>query len=736
MSDPTFTHDLAASPDRAYDLLNREWLLTNATGGYAAGTALGCPTRRYHGLLVASAKPPVARYVCLSQIWEQLLLHKPDPDAPESDISQPLELSSLMFRSGEGGTLFAPRGHELLTRFQRGVTVRWEYAWGDVHVSRELTLHHQQQAITLRYHVRGLDKASSSAQLRLHPMVALRDFHSLLHKWGSEFAVEQARPNAAIFRHHDVAMTMAVQHEAARWTDGGHWWENVFYPLEAQRGQDDSEDLHVPGRFEINLPPEPENEIVLTAALGEQPAEPATAESRLKQIEPIRAQLAAARPEPPAAGNHTRRAASGSDRDRRLADLLALAADDFVVERTLGGRKLATILAGYPWFADWGRDTFIALPGLLLTTGRHDEARAVLEIFAGAIRDGLVPNRFDDYDEHAAHYNTVDASLWFLHAALAWFEATGDQDAWRDWLGWACVRIVEAYMAGTGDRPEAPGQKLIRMDDDGLIAAGDPSTQLTWMDAAIGEEGSPERVVFTPRPGKAVEINALWYSGLLSLADALDRGGLPPARRDAPEVDRATLAERYRELAGKVKRSFVNVFWRDELGYLLDHVWTDPQGQTHEDASLRPNQVFALSLPHSPLGRARQRQVLQAVEAHLLTPAGLRTLPPGDPHYHPHYAGDRFHRDKAYHQGTVWPWLIGPYAEAVLRVGQFGPGARKRAAAALDPLLSALVEPEGGLNSALGQLAEIHDAEPPHQPRGCFAQAWSVAEVLRVWSLL
>ncbi|HEX7010578.1 MAG TPA: amylo-alpha-1,6-glucosidase, partial [Phycisphaeraceae bacterium] len=594
-----------------------------------------------------------------------------------------------------------------------------------------------------------------------------RDFHSVLLRASSGPFRFDLRDQNLVVRHNATVVTLVCP--GARFAPNDHWWYGVHYPLELERGQEDAEDYFVPGSFEIDLPATSVQEVTLTVALGEEPATPLSApHARAAHLKPIADHLA--KPPPPAPDSRAPRATSTASPapDAALARALALASDDFIVGRTLHGQRLATIIAGYPWFADWGRDTFIALPGLLLETGRLDEARAVLRAFAGAIHHGLVPNRFDDYDQQYAHYNTVDASLWFIRAAIAYLHASGDEESWRHWLAQACVHIVESYQAGTGDPQEAQGielpaaqepaaqpTKLIRMTEDGLITAGTPQTQLTWMDAAVGAPGSPGRVVFTPRPGKAVEINALWYSALLELAQVLEKAA-PPQELPAPANQ---LAQRYRRLAAKVKRAFVATFWSKQHSHLIDHIYVDELGQEHRDASLRPNQIFAVALPHSPLTQAQQRQVVQAVRQKLLTPAGLRTLSPDDPHYHGRYTGSPYQRDEAYHQGTVWPWLIGPYVEAVLRVGQFSPKARAEAAEAIQPLLDRLVNspatPAPGQPpspvpppstttdrptlppvGAVGQLHEIHEGDPPHRPVGCIAQAWSVAEVLRAWRLI
>ncbi|MFW6060575.1 MAG: amylo-alpha-1,6-glucosidase [Phycisphaeraceae bacterium] len=736
--DPWLTHALETDHD-PLALLEREWLLTNGTGAFAAGTAMGCPTRRYHGLLIGATQPPVGRVMALNQIWEQLVLHRPGEAG-----TQTLTFNTLMFRAPDGRPIHSPRGFELLRRFERGLTVRWHYAWGEIELERELNLHWQQQAATLRYLVRGLDTAQCRATLHLAPMLTLRDFHSLRHAdahldhkldgdtlrvYHEDHCITlRAWPDPSVevssSRSQVSSSSLRAKKESAkpaavtdiRFEPKPDWWYGVHYPIDQERGQGDAEDYFVPGAFVMEAPESSACEAALTVALGPDVAEPVIDPAdRARHLEPIVTALT------PATRSKKKEAAKRKP-DNLLPRTLAIAADDFIVARRIKGEQLCSIIAGYPWFADWGRDTFIALPGLLLETGRHNEARQVLQAFAGHMQRGLVPNRFDDYSDSAAHYNTVDASLWFIHAALQYLAATRDNAAWRDWLAPACMQIVEAYLTGTDHD--------IRCDDDGLVTAGSYRTQLTWMDAAVGE------VVFTPRPGKAVEINALWHNALAGLADCVGGMKFPTEHEALAGPPDAAL----HKLANRVKRAFGQVFWRDELGYLLDHVWTDPQGQVQPDASCRPNQIFAVSLPHSPLAQARQRKVLATVRDRLLTPVGLRTLPRDDERYHGHYRGDQLQRDAAYHQGTIWPWLIGPYAEAVLRVGRFGAKPRREAAEAIATLLATLADNADTPQGSIGQLHEIHEAEPDahgrHRPVGAFAQAWSVAEVLRLWHMI
>ena len=375
---------------------------------------------------------------------------------------------------------------------------------------------------------------------------------------------------------------------------------------------------------------------------------------------------------------------------------LAEAAGQFVVKRRMGEQWLTSIIAGYPWFADWGRDTMISLPGLLLCTRRLAEARAVLLAFARHLRNGLIPNFFHDTDPPA--YNTVDASLWFVHATREYLRLSNDSNCAE--IIDACRAIISAYRNGT--------DLHIRMDEDGLVTSGDETSQLTWRDA------KRDGVVFTPRHGKAVEICSLWHNALCCLAELTDRD------------DEAT---ELRELADRVARSFQRSFWWPERECLHD-VLLPLDGAWQPVRRVRPNQIFAVSLPFSPLTIDQQRSVVGIVRERLLTPFGLRTLDPDDPGYQGRYEGDLMQRDGAYHNGTVWPWLIGPYCEAVLRINDFSDPARDEVRRTIRPLLGELDR------GCLNQIAEIYDGSEPHRPSGCPAQAWSVAELLRVQTLL
>lgn len=682
--------------------LSKIWLLTNGSGAYAMGTLPGVNTSRYHGLLIAATRPPVGRIAVLNQVLEQLSIAR--PKGGESTF----EFNTLRFNDGQGQPAYAPAGHAMLARFDRGLSVRWEYRLEFGSFIRELFLHWKEQAATVRYALNLSPDAWAvrPPRLRLSPMLSLRDFHALNHRGqGLPMSVHRDRADLVRIERSNLAVTLQGP---GHWQDASpdaHWWTGVHYPMDAERGQECFEDLFVPGGFQIDLTHDATMDLALSVALGDQPADPHDWMTDERQSLIQGYQQALLEPSTDAA-----KAEPGNPL-ARTARLLAIAGDDFIVDRPFKGKTLATIMAGYPWFADWGRDTFIALPGLMLCTGRYEQAHDVLKLYAQAIADGLVPNRFDDYDQQAAHYNTVDASLWFLRAAIEYVQCTDDRDAWEEWLAPACLSIIQAYVQGT--------KYAIHVTGDGLISAGNPTTQLTWMDAACNGH------VFTPRPGKAVEINSLWYYALVSLTDLL--AGVTTVEAGA--------ADHCRRLAERVRRSFVKVFWDDQRQYLFDSVYQDEQGRTFIDLALRPNQIFAVSLPVSPLPKTKQQAVVATIGRWLATPVGLRTLALGDPNYHGRYSGDGYQRDKAYHQGTIWPWLIGPYAEAILRVGDFTPQAKAQARAVLSPLLEEMLGP------TLGQLHEIYEADAllpggRHRPVGCMAQAWSVAEVIRIWQML
>jgi predicted glycogen debranching enzyme len=622
-------------PDR------REWLETDGLGGFAMGTVGLARTRRYHGLLVAACLPPAGRMVLVNGV--EAWLERPDGSTTP--------LSAQRYAGG----VVHPDGHARVARFAHEPWPTWSYdasAGGLVH---ELVMAHGAPVVLLSW--RG--PAQPGVTLCVRPLLSGRDYHSLHHENGAfDFHVAQ-NGHAHVFRPYGAAVPGVLARATGAFQHAPEWYRRFAYDEERARGLDDQEDLASPGVFRFELSTGAPARLVLAADLP-------SAHARLDADDLL-------------AGERERRAGFPSPLHR--------AADQYLVARGSG----QTIIAGYPWFCDWGRDTFIALRGLCLATGRVADARAILAEWSGAVSQGMLPNRFPDRGE-APEYNSVDAALWYAVAVDDTLHAAGgaaDDDAPR--LLAAVESIVAGYAAGT--------RHGIRADADGLLACGEPGVQLTWMDAKIGDW------VVTPRIGKPIEIQALWIRAL-ELA----------ARRE----------QRWAALAARARASLRARFWDDARGFLADVV-DDGHVAGAVDASLRPNQLFALGgLGDSLLPPAETRRALDAVEAALATPLGPRSLAPGSPGFAPLYQGGPRDRDAAYHQGTVWPWLVGPFVEAWVRVRGGAPDARRAAHDRfLAPILAHLEQ------AGLGHVSEIADAMPPHTPRGCPFQAWSLGELLR-----
>lgn len=636
------------------DLLGLEWLRTNRYGAYSASTAAGCNTRRYHGLLVAATQPPLGRIVALSTVMERLYIH-----------NQPFDLATNEFP----GT-FSPRGEMCLQEFRDDSAATFVYRIDRTTLVKRVVLSRKANSVAVHYRLLG-----PADRLVLRPLVALRDYHQLRHAH---------RPNGMGFDAQDSAVTvheptfsaMPLHMEIRKgfFRSAPQWWYQITYRADAARGQDATEDLYSPGQFVWT--PDTKRTCKFVASLGEPnnvSVKKTVRKRRKKHLRLLR-----------------------KFPNDALSGHLASVAETFLVNRVRHDEKGLSILAGFPWFADWGRDTFIALPGLLLVPGRRKLARRVLGLYAGEISRGMVPNRFDDYGRHP-HYNSIDASLWFLLAVERYLASgAGVADPfWADVLQPACIEILSSYREGT--------RFGIAAGEDELLTGGTGETQLTWMDAQV--DGQP----VTPRAGRAVECNSLWYCAHRALAERLADAG----------DSRSGI---YHRMADRIGESFRRTFWNEAGGYLYDVV-----GENGGDASLRPNQIFAVSLPYSPLTPAQQRSVVQTVREALLTPRGLRTLAPSDPRYQGRYEGSWAERDAAYHQGTVWAWLMGAFVEAWLKIQtpEALPAARAEARTWLDGFGEHLAE------AGLGSISEIFDGDAPHTPRGCFAQAWSVGEILR-----
>ena len=653
------------------EMLTREWLVTNGLGGYASGTVSGVATRRYHGLLISALPAPHGRTLFLAHLTEELLLAD----------------GTWLRITGEeiAGTLHL-HGADYLEDFhlEAGLPV-WRYRIAELVLEKRVFMPHEQNTVHVQYRL----VSGSSASLKLVPTVHFRSH---------DFPVSTPLPEPFTLTSYQDRYELSANTELPTlrmWLQGdspvlrteGHRIPELIYRIEESRGYEASGDLWSPGYFSFQLTAD----------------RPATLVASTEAWETV----TALQPEAALAAELQRRqrliAAAHPEAQTDLGAELVLAADQFLIKPATrvddeavaraSGDSARTVIAGYHWFTDWGRDTMISLEGLTLTTGRHAEAGYILRTFAHHVRDGLIPNLFPEGATEGL-YHTADATLWFFHALDRYVEATGDPTMLESLLP-TLRNIVDCHLEGT--------RFGIRVDPaDGLLTQGALGYQLTWMDAKVGDW------VVTPRRGKAVEINALWYNALRNLETWLRQYG-----------DLAAAAN-LGAYAARVWQSFNSRFWYGDGSYLYDVV----DGEQGDDAACRPNQVFAISLPHPVLDRKHWPRVLEVVQSRLLTPVGLRSLAPGHPDYKPVYYGDLRARDAAYHQGTVWGWLIGPFIDAWMKVH---PEDGDTARTFVENFASHLGE------ACIGSISEVFDAEAPYWPRGCAAQAWSVAEVLRCW---
>ncbi|HJP92171.1 MAG TPA: amylo-alpha-1,6-glucosidase [Pyrinomonadaceae bacterium] len=628
-----------------------EWLETNGIGGFSSSTVIGLNTRRYHGLLTAATKPPVGRFVLLSKLEETLVID-----------GRRYELSANQYP----GTVH-PQGFNYQTGFRLDPFPMFVYEIEGLRIEKTVFMVQGENTTVVQYEL--LEAPSSENRvaeinLEIRTLIAFRDYHSTTHENGALNPQIETENGLIIIRPYTGLTSLYLAHNAAAIDSNGYWYRNFQYAVEQERGLDFVEDLFSPCALIFNWRSGGRLSIVASTERHDV----AKADSyRKTEIE--------------------RRKESGNEANP-LVGALRTAADQFIAARERG----KTVIAGYHWFADWGRDTMIALPGLTLATGQSDIARSILAEFANHIDRGMLPNRFPDAGE-TPEYNTVDATLWFFEAVRSFLQYTGDYDFVQTDLYAVLKDIIDWHVKGT--------RYQIHVDHDGLLFAGEPGVQLTWMDAKVGDW------VVTPRHGKPVEIQALWYNALRVMEQLAGRFKDAKAKKE------------YAALADKACGSFNNTFWNEDAGCLYDVV----NGEVRDD-SIRPNQVIAISLPNTLLSKERAASVLRVVERDLLTPRGLRTLSPRDPHYIGRYEGGPRSRDGAYHQGTVWPWLMGPYITAYIKT--FGnQAAREFAAMWLHNFQEHLRE------GCLGQVSEIFDGDAPHTPRGCVAQAWSVAELLR-----
>jgi predicted glycogen debranching enzyme len=639
---------------------SREWLVTNGIGGYASGTVAGGMSRRYHGLLVAALQPPVGRTQLVAWINEVARYERTE-----------FALATQRWLSGA----VEPKGFQHIEEFRlKGTTPVWTYALGHARLEKRVWMEHGANTTYVRYTL----VSGEPLELALKALVNYRDFHGNTHAGDWRMQVESAERGVRVVAF-DGATPFYLKSAEGNCEPRHEWYRDCFFRVERERGLDDHEDHLLAAEFRTTLQSGQSVTIVLTteetASLDVEATLVACAAHEVKILEAFERR-------------------SGGSASPQWLKQLALAADQFIVKRVLPEQPEGrSVIAGYHWFGDWGRDTMIALPGLTLTTGRTEVARRILLAFARYVDGGMLPNNFPDSGGRP-EYNTVDAGLWCFEAARQYLAATNDTATVAE-LFPVLAEMIDAHVRGT--------RFHIQVDtSDGLLYAGEPGVQLTWMDAKIGDW------VVTPRIGKPVEVNALWINALATMVDF------------ARELNKVT--ERYEALSAKAAKSFRR-FWNEGRGCCFDVIDAPGIGS---DSSLRPNQIFAVALPVSPLTGDQQKRVVDICGQRLLTPYGLRSLAPQEPAYQGHYRGGPRERDAAYHQGTVWGWLLGPFALAHYRVY----GDRDAALQVLDAVADAI----GAYG--VGTLAEIFDGDPPFPPKGCIAQAWTVAEVLRVWTHL
>ncbi len=650
----SFDRDILFSDRR----LHAEWLETNGLGGWSGSTLMGCNTRRYHGLLVASIRPPSDRMVMVAKMDETIIAGG----------------ERFQLGTNDYGDVIHPQGYSFLRSFNRELFPEFVYEAGGITLRKTVLMVHGENTTLIKYEVLY---AKEPCVIEFLPLLAGRDYHRLLHAdetLQESVLFDKGELHVSWFR--DVP-ELVVHFPGAEFYPNSDWYYHFHYDQEKSRGLDFSEDLYTPGHFTINAGQGDVFYLVLsTENKKQQPAELLFHH----EVERRKRLLA--------------------DETEPIMQQLLLAADQFIVKRKLSpvnsgeNNEGATIMAGYHWFTDWSRDTMISLPGLCLFTNRLEDAKKILLVFAQSVSQGMLPNRFQDHGEPPA-YNNVDGTLWYFIAIHHYLQASGDKHFVLEALLPVLQNIIDWHFKGT--------RYGIRVDEDGLLFAGETGYQLTWMDAKVGDW------VVTPRMGKPVEVQALWYNALRIFGALLQENG------------QAKKAGTMKAHARRAKKSFAARFWNEGAGCLFDRMDESDQ----PDASLRPNQVFAVSLPYPLVEGEKARSIVQVIEEKLVTPRGLRTLSPEDPGYLGRYEGDQWHRDASYHQGTVWSWLLGPYMDALFNT-QKPVIARAKANRIIQNFLPHLEE------AGVGTISEIFDGDPPHTARGCIAQAWGVAEILRV----
>lgn len=636
--------------------ISKEWLLTNGIGGFAGSTLCGANSRRYHGLLLAAMEPPAGRHLVISKF-------------DESVWSEGVGHDIYSHKSGD----FIKEGYKYLETFTFDPLPTYNYRVNNILIEKKICMIYGENTTVIRYTVRS---GNESAEMRIAPLVNYRDYHQCARRESLRFD-SSYEGNKITIRPFDLPLKISIESDTGEFIpQHNNWFFNMVYPVEVQRGLDCNEDHYIPGYYLLKLKPNSAMTASFKVSVEDSPSQKtasqviAEEELRIKKLK------------------------DSCPYDDEFAKRMFAAADAFIVRRGTGDSK--TVIAGYPWFCDWGRDTMISLPGLALVTGRYSDAKNIIRAFAEYEKDGLLPNVFPDKGGEPA-YNNVDSPLWYFETVWLYLLATNDYDFIKAEIYPVLKRIISAYIKGT--------HYDIHMDSDHLITAGDQTTQLTWMDAKVGDK------VFTPRHGKPVEINALWFNAL-TIAGVLAN----KFSDDFPEI---------RGLAEKARESFNKVFWNEKKECLFDVV-----GKNKKDDKVRPNQIFACSLTHAVVNGEKAKKIVKKVWDQLYTPFGIRTLSPDSPEFEARYEGDRYRRDESYHQGTAWPWLTGHFIAAYLRNENYSDESRRKAMQMLEPFRKEMDM------SCIGHIAEIFDATDPQYPKGCCAQAWSLAEILRAYDMI
>ncbi|KAB2880612.1 glycogen debranching protein [bacterium] len=642
-----------------YFATQKEWLETNGIGGFASSTIIGANVRRYHGLLVASLKPPTHRFVLLSKLEENISING----------------KTYEFSTNQYPFIIYPEGHKNIERFEYDVYPRFIYRFNDTIIEKSVIMLHGENSTIIRYRV---VKSEQPVTLTVRPLCAFRDYHSLSHENSAlNHNIQKGKNRFSIHPYLDLPAIHMV-HNTGQIDPKFFWYKNSEYRKEQERGLDFAEDVFSPVLLNAQLCADESLDMVVTTDEKRLETPPSAIGNLFDQEILRRVELIKTMP-----------------LKDKLAKSLALAADSFIVQKQ---DKAHTVIAGYHWFSDWGRDTMISLTGLTLSCGKYDIAKSILRTFSNYISEGMLPNRFPDLDE-SPEYNNVDGTLWYFIAIYNYVSYTKDLEFVRNELYVKLKDIIDWHLRGT--------RYHIKMDSDGLLFAGEEGIQLTWMDAKVGDW------VVTPRTGKPVEINALWYNVLCVM------------RELAKQLNQPRDSESFAALAEKTKKSFNEQFWNADKSCLYDFI----NGE-FKNEDVRPNQIFAVSLPFEILDKVKQKDLVSVVERELLTCCGLRSLSDLNDRFIGTYSGDPYHRDGAYHQGTVWPWLIGAYLEAYLKVHGYSSDSKLYCEKIVRPFEQQLTD--GGI----GTISEIVDGAEPHLPKGCISQAWSVAEILRILEIL